>query len=107
VDNFTAFVAQPHEPQRHVSQLQTPEQSEHRQSTQSQPEVFAVSRFEFAKLKAPAHANVAAASTAGIEKAFMVLLSMRMVGKRNEIPNVAVRFVQFSHLQRRASSEGP
>jgi hypothetical protein len=107
VDNFTALVAQPHEPHKHVSQVQTPRQFGHRQSTQPQPEAFAVSRFEFAKPKAPAQTNVAAARTAGIEKVFMVFLSMKMDRKRNESPNVSVRSVQFSHLQRRASNEGP
>lgn len=105
--DFAELVAQPQDSHKQDSQVQTPVQFGHRQSTHPQPEAFAVSRFEFAKPKAPAHASVAAAKTAGMEKVFMVLLSMRMVRKQNESSNVSVRFVQFSHLQRRAKSEGP
>ncbi len=96
VDNFTALVAQPHEPHKHVSQVQTPRQFGHRQSTQPQPEAFAVSRFEFAKPKAPAQTNVAAARTAGIEKVFMVFLSMKMDRKRNESNHRMSQFDPFN-----------
>ena len=72
--DFAVLVAHPQDPHKHVSQLQTPVQFGHRQSTQPQPAVFAASKFEFAKPNAPAQANVAAARTAGIEKVVMVLL---------------------------------
>jgi hypothetical protein len=97
VDNFTALVAQPHDPHMQVSQVQTPVQLGHRQSTQPQLEAFAVSRFEFAKPKAPAHASVAAANTAGIEKVVMVFLAMKMVRNGNESLNVSsIRSIQPS-----------
>lgn len=88
---LAAVVAQPQVPHSQVSQLQTPVQFGHWQSTQPQDAALAEATLPSANPNTPAQAKVAAARTAGMENVLMIFSLIENGRKtklnRNVIPD--------------------